>query len=112
MAVGLDASSHASASRFASRRAAMVMLARAFPGWTALLLGLGVVAGVLPALFAVAIGALVAAVPSAAQHGLSSAAGHHAVDAITAMGVITVLQEIASSAQSFVSYELYARFDE
>ena len=53
-----------SASRFASRRAAMVMLVRAFPGLTGLLLGLGALAGVLPAVFALAIGELVGAVPA------------------------------------------------
>jgi ATP-binding cassette subfamily B protein len=80
----------------------MAMLARAFPGWTSALLGLGIVAGVIPAAFAVAIGALVAAIGS----------GHDFVAPIVVMGVLTLTQEVVSNAQSYVSFELYARFDE
>ena len=111
MALGVDASP-VTTSRFASRRAAMAMLYGAFPGLTALLLGLGAVAGVLPAAFAVTTGSLVGAVPAAARTGFGSTAGHRLIVALVAMGLITVLQEVASSAQSFVSYELYGRFDE
>lgn len=78
------------------------MLARAYPGWTGALLVLGAVAGVLPALFAVTIGALVAAIAS----------GHGVLAPIAAMGGLMLAQELVSSAQSYVSFELYARFDE
>lgn len=111
MAVAADPSP-VTTTRFASRRAAMAMLARAFPGLTGLLLGFGALAGALPAAFAVAIGVLVAAVPGTTNAGFGSPSGHRPIWALVAMGVITVAQEIASSAQSFVSYELYARFDE
>jgi ATP-binding cassette subfamily B protein len=109
--VGVD-TSPVTTGRFASRRAAMVMLARAFPGLAASLLGLGIVAGSLPAVFAVAVGVLVAAVPETARLGFGSSAGHRLVVAVVSMAAVTLLQEIASSAQSFVSFELYARFDE
>src|SRR5438094_3104609 len=90
----------------------MAMLLRGFPCLTTLLLFFGVVAGAMPALFAVATGVLVAAVRSATRSGFGSPAGHRLILVLVAMAVITVLQEVASSAQSYVSYELYARFDE
>src|SRR5689334_20120149 len=80
----------------------MLMVARAFPGWTALLLGLGLLAGALPAMFAVAVGSLVAAVSG----------GHDVTAPIVAMAAITLGQELVSSAKGIVSSELYARFDE
>ena len=66
------------------------------------MLGLGLIAGVLPALFAVSIGALVAAVSS----------DGNVIPPIMMMGGITITQEVVSSVQSYISFELYARFDE
>lgn len=88
------------------------MLTRAFPGLTAALLGLGALAGATPAAFAVATGVLVGALRGASEAGFNSPSGHRVIGALVAMGAITLVQEIASGAQGFVSNELYAGFDE
>ncbi len=99
-------------SRGGTRRAAVLMLARAFPGRFALLAGLSVLSGALPAGFAALVAALVATLPAAIQGGFTSAEGRRIVAILAALGAILVLQELVSAARALASQDLYRRYDE
>lgn len=100
------------ASRTASRRAALVTLARAFPGRTAAVLGLGAVVGTLPVLFAATTGLLISAMPRATRDGFASAAGHRLTTALVLLGLITIAAEVVSAGLGYLTNDLYRRFDE
>jgi ATP-binding cassette, subfamily B, bacterial len=97
--------------RQASRRAALRTLFAAFPGRTSALAGLAVLAGVLPAAFAVLVGVLVSQLPGLTRAGFPSAAGHRAVATLIAIAVTLVLIELADSAREVISTDLYRRLD-
>jgi ATP-binding cassette, subfamily B, bacterial len=97
--------------RQASRRAALRTLFAAFPGRTSALAGLAVLAGVLPAAFAVLVGVLVSQLPGLTRAGFASAAGHRAVATLIAIAVALVLIELADSAREVISTDLYRRLD-
>ena len=88
------------------------MLARAFPGRLALIAGLVLLAGALPAIFAVLVAAIVDALPSAIAGGLGSPDGRRIVGALAAIGLVLVLQEVAGAAREIAETDLYRRYDE
>jgi len=97
--------------RQASRRAALRTLFGAFPGRTSALAGLALLAGILPAAFAVLVGVLVRQLPGLTREGFASAAGHRVVATLIAIAVALVLIELADSAREVVSTDLYRRSD-
>jgi ATP-binding cassette, subfamily B, bacterial len=97
--------------RRASRRAALLVLARAYPGRTAALALLAGLAGALPAVFAVLVGLLVAQLPAVVRAGFESAAGHRSVAVLAGIAAVLLLIELVSGAQEVVSTDLYRRFD-
>lgn len=98
-------------SRQVARRAALRELARAFPGRTAALAILAALSGALPAAFAALVGVLVSQLPALARRGFGSAAGHHVIWTLVAVGAVLLVQEFVASALSILSTDLYRRFD-
>ncbi|MGI8867604.1 MAG: ABC transporter ATP-binding protein [Mycobacteriales bacterium] len=101
---------HASGRRDA-RRTAFRLLFRAFPRRTSLLLLLAVLAGLMPSVFAALVGVLIHLAPDAAGRGFGSPAGHQLILTLVAIGLVLVLQEIVSGAESLMSIDMYRRFD-
>jgi ATP-binding cassette, subfamily B, bacterial len=97
--------------RLASRRAALRTVFGAFPGPTSALAGLALLAGILPAAFAVLVGVLVSQLPGLTRAGFASAAGHRAVATLIAIAVALVMIELADSAREVISTDLYRRLD-
>ncbi len=95
-----------------ARRAAIGVLARRFPARTGALGVLSALQGALPAGFALAVGALVGAVPVAVGAGFDSPPGRRMVAALVAIAVVLVAQELARVAQHLLANDLYRRFDE
>jgi ATP-binding cassette, subfamily B, bacterial len=93
------------------RRAALRVLARAFPGWTAALAVLAVLTGALPAVFAALVGRLVGQVPAVVRVGFRSSAGDHLTGTLAAMAATLAVLELVSAAQAIVCTDLYRRFD-
>jgi ATP-binding cassette, subfamily B, bacterial len=97
--------------RQASRRAALRTLFAAFPGRTSALAALAILAGLLPAAFAVLVGVLVSQLPGLTRAGFASAAGHRAVATLIAIAVALVMSELADSAREVINTDLYRRLD-
>lgn len=95
-----------------ARRVALGLLFRAFPVRTTLLGSLALVGGVLPAVFAAAVGVLVDALPGAVADGLSSPGGRRSLLALGLVAGVLVVQEAAGSLREIVLTDLYRRFDE
>ncbi|GAA4987630.1 ABC transporter ATP-binding protein [Actinopolymorpha pittospori] len=98
--------------RRSARRAALGVLVRAFPGWTALLVLLVLLGGALPAVFAVLVGRLVGLLPGGVEGGFDSAEGRRIVSTLILIGVVLVAQEVVRAVREVVSTDLYRRFDE
>lgn len=86
------------AGRRRTRRIALVLLVRAFPGWFASIVGLALLNGALPALFAVLVGRLVAALPGAVEAGFGSDAGRDVLRIVAGLGIVLALQEVPAAA--------------
>jgi len=97
--------------RRASRRAALLTLARVYPGRTAALALLAVLAGMLPAVFAVLVGLLVSQLTAVVRAGFGSPAGHRTFAVLAGIAAVLLLIELVSGAQEVVSTDLYRRFD-
>jgi ATP-binding cassette subfamily B protein len=67
--------------------------------------------GVLPAAFAVLVGALVGLVPGLARAGFGSGTGHRAVLTLIALAAVLVLIEVVGAVQDVLGTDLYRRFD-
>ncbi|MGH2351341.1 MAG: hypothetical protein ACRDI2_04700 [Chloroflexota bacterium] len=74
------------------------MLARAFSGRFALLAGLALLTGVLPAGFAVLVARLVEAVPGAVAGGFASAAGRNIAGLLAGIAGVLVAREVVRAA--------------
>jgi ATP-binding cassette subfamily B protein len=88
------------------------MLARAFPGRVALLVGLAGLSGVLPAVFAVLVARLIATLTTAALGGFSADSGPRVVTALIGIGVVLVLREFVEAGRNLAGTDLYRRYDE
>lgn len=99
-------------SRGSTRRLALGLLARAFPGRVALLGGLCVLGGVLPAGFAALVAVLVSTLPAAIRGGFASADGRRILVVLSALGALLVLQELVGAARALATQDLYRRYDE
>ncbi len=87
-------------------------LARAFPGLTALLIGLIAVTGALPAAFALLVARLVTGVPSAVSDGLDSRPGQQLLGILAGLAATLLAIELVTAARRFVQTELYRRYEE
>lgn len=97
-------------SRGQTRRIALILLARAFPGRLSVLAGLALLAGVLPAIFAVLVARLLVTLPAAI--GGAAPDGRRLLGALAGIGAVLVLQELCASARAVAAQDLYRRFDE
>jgi ATP-binding cassette subfamily B protein len=104
-------SDHSSSGRRAARRAALLVLVRAFPGRTAALAALALLSGALPAVFAALVGVLVGQLPHVVRDGFGSPAGHRVIEVLIAVGVVLFGQELAGAGREIVSTDLYRRYD-
>jgi ATP-binding cassette, subfamily B, bacterial len=95
--------------RNAARRSAIAALARAFPVRTGLLAGLALLAGALPAVFAVLVGRLVDVLPAAVRSG---GYGRTLVGLLAGIGAVLLLQELVGAVREWATTDLYRRFDE
>ncbi len=98
--------------RRSARRAALGVLARAYPGRTSLLALLSLLGGALPAAFALLVGRLVGLVPAAVEDGFDSADGRRTVTTLVLIGAVLAAQEIVGAVKSLAVTDLYRRFDE
>ncbi|HVX45916.1 MAG TPA: ATP-binding cassette domain-containing protein [Mycobacteriales bacterium] len=73
---------------------------------------LAAIAGGAPAVFAGLVGLLVGALPGAVRDGFDSASGHRLIVILACAAGVLLLQEIAAAVQSYVTNDLYRRFDE
>ncbi|HEY6737228.1 MAG TPA: ATP-binding cassette domain-containing protein [Actinopolymorphaceae bacterium] len=91
-----------------ARRAALRLLAQAFPGRTALLAGLAAASGTLPAIFAYLVGLLVGELPAAIEQPEDSSL----TAILAAIGGVLLLQPAIGAAKNVVSTDLYWRHDD
>jgi ATP-binding cassette subfamily B protein len=87
-------------------------LARAFPGWVTLWVGLTALTGALPAVFAALVARLVTQLPSAVRGGLDSPPGRQLQLTLVAMAVVLLADALVSAGRSFVQADLYRRYEE
>lgn len=73
---------------------------------------LAAIAGGTPAVFSGLVGLLVGELPRAVAGGFGSPAGHRVVLYLAGAAAVLLLQEFAAAIQSYVSNDLYRRFDE
>src|SRR5687767_9088741 len=99
-------------SRGRTRRTALVMLARAFPARVALIAGLALLTGALPAIFAAFVARLVETLPAAVEGGFDPADGRRIIGTLTAIGAVLLIQEVAATARGLAVTDLYRRYDE
>lgn len=95
-----------------ARWVALRLLAGAYPGRVTLLAGLALLAGALPAIFALLVARLVAALPDVVGMGFATAAGNRVTVILVAIGGVLLLQEIVAAGRSLASTDLYRRYDE
>jgi ATP-binding cassette subfamily B protein len=88
----------------------MADAARIGPRLTAALAGLTLATALLPTAAALAMGALLGALPGTVAHGLGSAAGRQAVASMAALGAVFVLQQLAGPLQSNAGEALGRRY--
>jgi len=88
------------------------LLAGAYPGRVALLAGLALLAGVLPAFFALLVARLVETLPGVIDSGSAPAAGQRILNILMAIGGVLLLQEIVAAGRAITSTDLYRRYDE
>lgn len=98
--------------RFGSRWAALWVMATAFPWRTGFLVLLCVATGVVPGLFALAVGGIVGAVPGAARDGLGSTEGRMLLTALLVVAGVLLLGELLGLVLGFHTDALYRRLDE
>lgn len=96
--------------RSRTRRVALRMLFRAFPGRTATIAGLALLGGALPAIFAAIVAALTQTLATLATGGTVDRNG--ITTALMALGVVLVVQEIVAAAREIAVSDLYRRYDE
>jgi ATP-binding cassette subfamily B protein len=95
-----------------ARGIALRLLIGAYPGRVALLAGLALLAGALPALFALLVARLVETLPGAVGGGFATAAGDRVLNSLMAIGGVLFCQEIVAAGRGLVSTDLYRRYDE
>jgi ATP-binding cassette, subfamily B, bacterial len=98
--------------RLGSRWAALLVMAEAYPWRTGFLALLCALTGVAPGLFALAVGAIVGAVPGAARDGLNSPAGLALATALGIAAGALLLGELLQLVLGFHTDTLYRRLDE
>src|SRR6478672_7369491 len=77
-----------------TRRVALILLARAFPGRVSLVAGLAVLGGALPAIFAALVAMLVERLPAAVKGTFDSADGRRIVSILVAVAAVLLVQEM------------------
>lgn len=95
-----------------TRWIALRLLVDAYPGRVVLLASLALLAGALPAVFAVLVARLAETLPAAVGGGLATAAGRGVSEILIAIGGVLLLQEIVTAGRGIVSADLYRRYDE
>ena len=95
-----------------TRRTALLLLVRAFPGRVSWVAGLAILAGVLPAIFAFLVAKLVETLPAAVGGGFVSAEGQRIVNTLIAIGGVLLVQEIVAVVRGIANTDLYRRYDE
>src|SRR5579859_1369010 len=103
---------HALRQRFGTRWLALRVLATTYPGRSAALALWCVLAGVMPAAFAVCVGAIISTLPAAVSAGLNSPEGHATEVALVAAAAVLVASEAIAMLRELQSVDLYRRFDE
>jgi ATP-binding cassette subfamily B protein len=98
--------------RSRTRRVALLLLVRAFPGRLSLLAGLALLAGALPAVFAVLVARLIETLPAAVEGGFTSPDGRRIAGALAGIAAALLLQEAGASARMVATQDLYRRYDE
>ncbi|MEV4263535.1 ATP-binding cassette domain-containing protein [Kribbella sp. NPDC049584] len=91
---------------------AVVELARAFPGWTVLLVGCVVLTAIWPAIFAALVAHLITILPAAASSGSNSAAAADVVSVLAGIAFVLAAQEVTRAAYEVVRWALYRRYEE
>jgi ATP-binding cassette subfamily B protein len=107
-----DAGEQTTRSRGRSRRTAVGLLAGAFPAQVALVAGLALLTGALPAIFAALVATLVEILPAVVEGGFSSADGQRIIGTLTALGGVLLVQEVVAAARGLAESDLYRRYDE
>ena len=74
--------------------------------------GLALLAGGLPAVFAVLVARLMETLPAAVEGGFDSPDGRRIVGALAGIAGVLLLQEICASARTVAEQDLYRRYDE
>ncbi|WP_460528865.1 ABC transporter ATP-binding protein [Flindersiella endophytica] len=92
------------------RRVALALLAKAFPGRLALIAGMSLLNGALPAIFAALVADLVQRLPAAVDAGFDSTAGRGIVSTLTWIAVVLVAREAASAGWTLIE-DLFWRYD-
>lgn len=108
----MQISSQSIRSRGATRRVALRLLARAFPGRLSVLAGLALLSGALPAIFAALVATLIAALPAAVQGGLASTDGRRIIGILISIGAVLLAQEVVVAVRGVAVMDLYRRYDE
>lgn len=103
---------NAQPSRHRTRWLALHLLARAFPGRVTLVATLAILAGALPALFALRVATLVETLPLAVGGGFDTVVGRRLLDTLIALGGVLVLQEVVAAGRGIAITDLYRRYDE
>jgi ATP-binding cassette subfamily B protein len=91
---------------------AVVVLARAFPRWFALLIGCIILTAIWPAIFAALVAHLITVLPAAARSGPNSPAAADLVSALAGIALVLAAQEITRAAYEVVRWALYRRYEE
>lgn len=99
-------------SRGTTRRIALRLLARAFPGRLSLVAGLALLSGALPAIFAALVATLIATLPVAVEGGFDSPGGRRIIGVLIGIGVVLMVQEVVAAIRGVAVMDLYRRFDE
>ena len=100
-ACGRGKTKESASSRRRARWVALALLARAFPYRLAIVVGLALLNGALPAVFAVLVARLVESLPAAVDGGFGSPAGQEIVGILVGLGVVLAAQEIPAVAWVF-----------
>ena len=95
-----------------TRRLALRLLAQAFPGRVTAMAALAILAGALPALFALLVATLVETLPLAVGSDFDTVIGRQLRDTLIALGGVLVLQEAVAAGRGIAITDLYRRYDE
>ena len=95
-----------------TRWLALRLLAQAFPDRVTLMAALAILAGALPAIFALLVAKLVETLPLAGGSRFDTVVGRQLLDTLIALGGVLVLQEVVAAGRGIAITDLYRRYDE